>query len=293
MVSMVERFLRYLEGQLAQTPNTVLSYGHAMTDFENWLGKTALEADRQQIYGYLAYCSGRGLSPVTVAHRLSVLRHFYSFALDQGAVPEDPTYNVKGPKLQQKLPVGALTAKDIAKMLKVAGTTPRGLRDQVIILLGFDAGLRESEMAHLAMEAVQVKDGLIRIRHGKGDKNATLPILPVLARALRRYLKHGRPQLLHNRQCPYLLVDRNGTAMSRQAIWHRIRTLSVEALGQSRSPHKLRAGFCTALNDGGMDVRSVQSLMRHADLSTTQRYINLDVKQLRRAYYKSFPRAKQ
>lgn len=292
-MSTIEKFLRYLGAQLGHTDNTVLAYGGALSDFENWLGGTGLKASRQQIYEYLADCSERGLSPVTVAHRLSVLRHFYSFAMDEGVVNEDPTYNVKGPKLQQKLPAGALSVNDVSKMLKVAATEPQGLRDQVIILLGFDAGLRESEMATLALDAVQLKDGLIRIRHGKGDKNATLPILPVLARALRRYLKDGRPQLLRNRECPYLLVDRNGTAMSRQAIWQRIRALSVGALGQPRSPHKLRAGFCTALNDGGMDVRSVQSLMRHADLSTTQRYINLDVKQLRRAYYKSFPRAKR
>ncbi len=293
MMSTVEKFLRYLEGQLGQSPNTVLSYGQAMTDFENWLGGTALKVNRQEIYEYLAACSARDLSPVTVAHRLSVLRHFYSFALDEGKVCEDPTYNVKGPKLQQKFPAGALTAKDVAKMLKAAGTTPQGLRDQVIILLGFDAGLRESEMAALALDALQLKDKLLRIRHGKGDKNATLPILPVLERALHRYLKDGRPQLLRNRQCPYLLVDRSGTAMTRQAVWHRIRALSLESLGRPTSPHKLRAGFCTALTEGGMDVRSVQSLMRHADLSTTQRYINLDVRQLRRAYYKSFPRAKR
>src|SRR5579863_10038784 len=175
--STVERFLRYLEGQLGQSQHTVLSYGHHLTQFENWMGKSVLTATRQQVYGYLAACSSRELCSISVSHHLSALRSFYRFALDEGMVNEDPTYNVRGPKRQQKLPAGAVTVKDVEKMLKSARTTPQGLRDQVIILLGFDAGLRESEMASLALDAVQLKDGLLRIRHGKGDKNATLPIL--------------------------------------------------------------------------------------------------------------------
>ena len=273
---------------------TLASYRRDLAGFARWLERelhTATEADLHQ---YLADRLAAGRSPRTIARFLSAARSFYRRAAEAGAVPADPTANISRPLLGRPLP-GSLTEDEIERLLAAPKcdeptTSPDGFRDRVMLELLYATGLRVSELVGLTVPALNLRRGTVQVI-GKGGKERLVPVGEVALGWVRRYLDQARPALLGQRSSDALFPSKRGTAMTRQTFWHAIKRHAAAAgIARSISPHTLRHAFATHLVDHGADLRAVQLMLGHADLSTTQIYTHVARQRLQELHAEHHPR---
>jgi integrase/recombinase XerD len=292
--SLVDEFCDalWLEDGLAR--NTLDSYRRDLTQFASWLraqhGRSLTAAHHADIQDYLGYQFRRKTRASSAARLLSCLKRFFRHALRQGRIVTDPTLNIDAPKLPRSLP-RSLTEQDVEDLLAAPDTgRPLGLRDRAMLETLYASGLRVSELVTLKVPQVSEDMGVVRVT-GKGSKERLVPLGEEALAWVRRYLKEGRPALLGGRLSDDLFVTRRGEAMTRQMFWHLIRRYAAKAgVTHPISPHTLRHAFATHLLNHGADLRVVQLLLGHSDISTTQIYTHVARERLKQLHAKHHPR---
>ncbi len=290
----IRSFLNYIQVEKGLAENTRLAYGRDLGKFSAFAterGKMIAQIDRGDIIDFLASLYRRRLDSRSVARYLVTLRNFFSFAQREGLVPEDPTVHLESPRVRMRLPT-FLSLDEIGRLLAQPDTnTPGGLRDRAMLELLYGAGLRVSEMLDLKLGDVQAEMGFLRTI-GKGNKERLVPVGKAALQAVEQYLKHGRAKLLKKKTSPYLFVNQRGARLGRVGLWKILAAYGRKAgLRGKLSPHKLRHSFATHLLEGGADLRSVQMMLGHADIATTQIYTHVVQDRLKQVYKAHHPRA--
>lgn len=294
----MERFLAFLSVEAGLSKNTLSAYGTDLADFLDYCEKEKITSPgtltAEKASAYLARISGQGLSRRTLARRLSALRRFYRFLIEEGEVTADPLALLSSSKTQRHLPE-VLSQDEVLRLLEAPDTaSAQGLRDRAMLELLYATGLRVSELCAIRTAQINTDAGFLRVV-GKGSKERAIPVGHTALQWLARYEREGRPGLLGKRQSQYLFISqKGGKAPTRQAFWQRIKKYAREAgINRSISPHTLRHSFATHLLDGGADLRSVQAMLGHADIATTEIYTHVSRKRIREVYDTHHPRAKK
>ncbi len=287
---LIASFVAYLRSEKGASENTIANYETDIRKFAEWFAKPLTRVKRKDVQQYIHDLLAEGATARTAARRLASLRQFYRLLLDDGEVTVEPTRNLPVPKQWKTVP-RALSQADFEKMVASLGNSTLDIRDRAILQTFYASGLRESELANLKLNDLDLDLGVAKVWGGKGDKDGIVPLNPSATGALKEYLETVRPRLLRQ-PLPFVFLSRLGRQMSRVDIFNLVRNVGQAALGKHVSPHYLRHGFATALIEGGADVRDVQALMRHSSVDTTAIYIHIDLAYLRRIYYASHPRAR-
>lgn len=294
-----EKFLQYLKTEKNVSYNTVEGYGCDLVQFLDMLADEIKVQDERLCLSsvdqlLIRRCIHRwaasGLTHKSLARKTAALRTFFKFLEREGAIDSNPMKRIRSPKLKRKLPK-CLTIDDMLKLLKTAeDKSPIGLRNLALIEIVYGAGLRISEAAALQCEEVDLLMGYVRV-WGKGSKERVIPIGKPAADAIHNYLSQGRNRLTNNSGGP-LFVNSRGKGITSRGLQYILKeAFQKAALQNGFTPHSLRHSFATHLLDGGADLRSVQELLGHVKISTTQIYTHVGHERLRQVYLKSHPRA--
>jgi integrase/recombinase XerD len=287
----VDGFLALLAAQ--RSPRTVDAYRRDLAALAAYLGKPPAKATLEELERYTAQLRADGLAGTTIARRTAAARSFYRHQQLLGARDDNPAAGVRLPRRARPLPK-TLSPGEAERLIDAAaGTQPRSLRDQALVELLYGAGLRVSEAVGLDKAGVDLDDRLVRVI-GKGGKERVVPIGRSAVTALRRYLSRGRPYL-DRRHRPELFLNARGGPLTRSGAFRILRALAGKAgLDPQRvHPHLLRHSFATHLLEGGADLRSVQEMLGHADLSTTELYTHVSDRRRRETYFKAHPHARR
>jgi len=295
---LIESFLDMMSAERGAGANTLAAYRRDLVDFARHLnakGADPAKASREQVRGFLANLSSSGMAASTQARKLSALRQFYGFLYAEGIRNEDPTQTIAAPQARRPLPK-ILSGEDLESMLQMAAqdTSPEGLRLSLIVEMLYGGGLRVSELAGLSLAAVAGKAEFIRIT-GKGQKERLSPLSPAARSALTAYLA-VRPAFVpkHDKNNRYLFASRGAEGFLTRRRFHQLlKALAVKSgIDPAKvSPHVLRHAFATHLVEGGADLRSVQTLLGHADIATTQIYTHVARDHLSRVMRSAHPLA--
>ncbi len=287
----VEGFLALAAARLA--PRTVEAYRRDLDALTAFLGHGPTTATTAELERYVAELRAQGRSPATIARRTAALRSFYRHQTLLGARRDNPAAELELPRRRRTLP-RTLSAGEAMRLIEAApGTTPRSLRDRALVELLYGGGLRIGEALGLEKGSVDLENRLVRVL-GKGSKERIVPLARETAEALRRYLAHGRP-FLDARHRPELFLNARGGPLTRAGAFLILRRLAGAAgLEPERvHPHLLRHSFATHLLEGGADLRSVQEMLGHADLATTELYTHVTDRRRRELYYRAHPHARK
>ncbi len=287
----VESFL--LLGATRLAPRTVEAYRQDLVQLAAFLGGSPAAATTERLAEYVARMRADGLAATTIARRVAAIRSFYRHQVLVGARTDNPAAELELPRRRRALPK-TLSPGEVERLIDAAnGVTPRALRDQALVELLYGAGLRVSEAVGLDKAGVDLDDRLVRVI-GKGSKERIVPLGRPAAEALARYLARGRP-FIDTRHRPELFLNARGGGLTRAGAFLILRKLADKAgLEPGRvHPHLLRHSFATHLLEGGADLRSVQEMLGHADLATTELYTHVSDRRRRELYYQAHPHAKK
>ncbi len=290
----IAAFINYAQVERGLAPNSVAAYRRDLNKFALFCEQRRLKlaaVERRQIVDFLGRLYQQGLDSRSVARQLVTLRNFFRFLLQEGAVRHDPVEHIESPRVWKRLPK-YLSLEEVERLLAVdKAEQPLELRDRAMLEVLYATGLRVSELVSLKVSDLQLEAGLVRCL-GKGSKERVVPLGRKAQAALEDYLRRGRPLLIARRPSPYLFVSRRGGRMTRQNFWHLLRQRARAAgLRAPLTPHTLRHSFATHLLERGADLRAVQLLLGHADISTTQIYTHVAQERLRQVYRARHPRA--
>lgn len=292
-------FIAYLELERGLSRNTLEAYRSDLLQYGAYLdraGKDALHVEHGDLAAFVGALAagGDGRAPAaatTVQRKVACLRSFYRHLRREEILDRDPTAELKGPPRGKKLPK-VLTRDEVQHLLsQPRGTGPAALRDRALLELMYACGLRASEAVDMQLDELDVEDGVLRA-NGKGSKERLVPIGSKALDALRHYLDRGRPQMVGLREEKRVFVNQRGHGLTRQGLYKIVqRHARTAGLGDKMSPHTLRHTFATHLLAGGCDLRSLQEMLGHADIATTQIYTHLSAERLRDVYFDAHPRA--
>jgi integrase/recombinase XerD len=290
---LIERFIDALWMEAGLSENTLTAYRSDLSAYARWLACRNARLDdagRGDLLSYLAECVGRGARPRTTARLLSSLRRFYRYLVREGVIQTDPSAEVDAPKLGRSLPK-SLTEAQVEKLLQIPDTKKTlGLRDRAMLETLYATGLRVSELTGLTLLQLNLNAGVIRVV-GKGNKERLVPLGEEALAWLTTYISQARGALLGAHVSGALFPTARGAPMTRQAFWHTIKRYARQAdIGPALSPHTLRHAFATHLLNHGADLRVVQMLLGHADLSTTQIYTQVARERLKSLHERHHPR---
>lgn len=299
----IDRFIDHLWMEKGLTENTLSAYRNDLSGFALWLSKenfSLLSVDTSVVQRFLAHNYQIQQKRRSVARLLSTLRRFYLYFHRENQISEDPTHLLESPKGETSLPV-SLNEKQIDDLLAAPNTNDAlGLRDKAMLELLYATGLRVSELISLQTSQISLQQGVIRVI-GKGNKERLVPVGEVALDWIVKYYQDSRTELLskhlsnqlHTSQCSEIFVTKRGAAMTRQAFWYLVKRYAVVAgiASDHLSPHTLRHAFATHLLNNGADLRVVQMLLGHSDISTTQIYTHVADQRLRDMYHQHHPRA--
>ena len=289
----IEAFLDALWMEQGLSANTLSAYRADLNMFVIWLSKQGtmlLEATRDDLLRFLTWRQETGVNARTIARQLATLRHFYRYQVREQRLSADPSTRIQTPKLPRSLPQ-TLTEPEVERLLTAPDTTTAlGLRDRSMLEVLYACGLRVSELVQIRLYQMNLSMGCLRIS-GKGGKERLVPMGEQAQYWLNNYLSAVRPVLLHGHASDDIFVTQRGTAMTRQAFWYRIKRYALEAsIAKPLSPHTLRHAFATHLVNHGADLRAVQMLLGHSDLSTTQIYTHVAGERLKQIHARHHPR---
>lgn len=295
MEGLIDAFIHYLAVERGLAENTLISYRRDLIQFKKFLqrekGSNIKDVGRNVILAYLLFLQKEGRAPATISRHLAALKSFFSFLLNERLIERDPTVNLESPKLEKRLPK-VLTVEEVDLLLaQPQPVDPAGMRDKAMLELLYATGIRVSELISLDVEHVNLELSYIRC-FGKGAKERIIPMGSVARRWVRTYLERGRPRLLKSRGERALFLNHHGRRMTRQGFWKIIKKYAASAgIKKDITPHTLRHSFATHLLENGADLRSVQEMLGHADITTTQIYTHLTRGRLKEVYSKTHPRA--
>lgn len=290
---LIERFLDQIWAERGLSDNSLQSYRHDLLYLQKQLvvrGLTLQAAMREDILAVLAAHVQQGRSPRSIARYLSAYRQFYAWLVRNGSISNDPVALIESPKTGRGLP-RALTEEQVESLLAAPDTgTLLGMRDRAMLELMYATGLRVSELVTLELSNLNLNQGVIRVL-GKGQKERLVPMGDEAQDSIKCYLSSGRPELLKGVQTDSLFVTTRKAGMTRQAFWYMVRRYAARCeISQNLSPHMLRHSFATHLLNHGADLRVVQLLLGHSDLSTTQIYTHIAREGLKRMHEAHHPR---
>ncbi len=290
-LQIIDGFLDALWAEAGLSKNTLAAYRNDLKQFSQWLqGKSLEDVEKKDITDFLAFRYDQRLSARSSARMLSTLRRFYGFLQLEGVIQRDPSEQIQSPYHTVPLPK-SLSEDDIERLLDAPETSGfLGFRDRTMLELLYATGLRVSELVDLKLSQLGMMQGCLRVT-GKGNKERLTPMGEVALDWLERYLQGSRQEILAGRHSDYVFVTRRGKSMTRQAFWHIIKRYAIKAgIDKSFSPHTLRHAFATHLINHGADLRVVQMLLGHSDLSTTQIYTHVAQERLKQLHQKHHPR---
>jgi integrase/recombinase XerD len=291
----VAEYLGALRSERGASRNTLAAYGRDLADFHGFLRTRRLDpgaATPDDLVSWLERLRARGLAPASVARRLSAVRGFYRHLVREDQARRDPTEHLDAPRASRPLP-RALSRESATALVEAPDTRrPAGVRDRAVLELLYATGMRASECLGLRLEDLNLAAGYV-ICTGKGSRQRLVPVGAEALEWVRRYLRDVRPGHTRRRDAGRLFVNPRGGPLSRQSLWTLVRRAAAAAgLRRRVSPHMLRHSFASHLLEGGADLRAVQAMLGHADISTTQIYTHLPSSTLKRMYLAYHPRAR-
>jgi integrase/recombinase XerD len=291
----VDAYLMYCRVELNRSANTMDAYSRDLRMFVEFCAKLGItkpgQVDRPLIAKYLAARRKSEMAEATITRNLVVVRTFFKYLTMEGMIPADPAELVEMPRVRRKLPQ-ALTLEQVERLLDAPDLSkPIGLRDRAMLAVLYATGLRVSELVNLKTRLINREAGFVRVL-GKGDKERMVPFGPVALKHVETYLVEGRPELLKKKgDSPELFVTNRGSGMTREAFWHIIKKYArIAKIPGAVSPHTLRHSFATHLIEHGADLRFVQEMLGHADISTTEIYTHVNRARLSQIHKKHHPR---
>ena len=289
----ISEYIDFLKIEKRQSPNTLAAYRHDVSLFAKYLSSKRLDDARtSDVRSFLVFLRNEeGLAPSSVARCLSSLKSFYEYLSVENLISENPTETIASPRPWRKLP-NVMSVEEVDALIAAPDiNTLAGIRDLAMLELIYATGLRVSELVSLKMSAVDLEVGYLRSL-GKGSKERVVPIGDVAKTAIESYVNNARPLFQKKRRSGDLFLTRRGNAMTRQGFWKILKKYSIKAkIEGAVSPHALRHAFATHLLERGADLRSVQMMLGHSDISTTQIYTHVLRQRMREVHERFHPRA--
>ena len=302
MEDAIERFLHYLAVEKGFSGNTIVAYRNDLHQLAGFMGEEAARRgsippwasfNRQSMLSYLLNLRERGYATTTIARKVAAAKSLFGFMVAEGMMKTNPTQDVHSPRVGKSLPT-PISISQVRQLLEQSSkqSTVEAKRDRAMLELLYASGMRVSELVSLNLDDVDTGGGYVRC-FGKGHKERLIPIYEQAALAVAEYVKEVRPHLANNPVEKALFLNRRGSRLTRQGLWQILKGYAKSAgLDIEVTPHTLRHSFATHMLNGGADLRSVQELLGHANISTTQVYTHVTTEHIRRVYDKSHPRAK-
>ena len=291
----LEDFLTYLTVEKGLSRNTIASYRFDLKKFYNFLsskGISLVSFTKADLIDFLETLRGEAYNVSSICRFLSSIKGFCRYLLIENVIKEDPSENLQSPKKWERLPK-ALSLSEVTSFLDLSASSklsdPAIMRDHVMFELLYSSGLRVTELISLKLEDINLEAGFLRVL-GKGSKERIVPLHLRASERVKKYISRQRLEILGEKRSPYLFVTQRGGPMTRQRCWQTIKGLG-KTLGLELSPHTMRHSFATHLLEGGADLRSLQKMLGHADISTTQIYTKVTADRLKQVYSKHHPRA--
>ncbi len=309
----IENFLNFLVVEKGFSPHTVAAYRNDLTQFIDFLKSAEANAasidgiskdgsngdapgwssvSKVRIISFIISLKEKQYASTTVARKVAAVKSFFHFLVAEGVIKNDPTENLDSPKVGKSLP-RTLTVEELDELLEqpARSSTPEALRDKAMLELLYATGMRVSELTSLNLDDINLSAGYVRCL-GKGSKERIVPVGFQATRAVEQYLEQGRPQLARSQTQQALFLNHRGERLTRQGFWLIIKAYAKQAgIRTDITPHTLRHSFATHMLNSGADLRSVQELLGHANISTTQIYTHLTTERLRQVYDQAHPRA--
>ncbi len=294
MNASIDAFLDYLSVERGLARNTILAYKDDLEGFEEFLRGAAIESvfktTKNEVINFMLAEKDHGISPNSIARRLAAIRMFFRFLVRERMIKNDPTVLIDSPKLWKKIPDTLSLAEVEALLAQPSLRTPQGIRDKAILETMYATGMRVSEAVHLKLDGINLEVGFLRCI-GKGNKERIIPLGKKAIASLQRYLTVSRPKFLKQKTSDALFVSRLGQRISRQSLWKLIKMYARQArIKKAIKPHILRHSFATHLLEHGADLRSVQEMLGHANIATTQIYTHINKDRLKTIHRMYHPR---
>jgi len=298
----INSFLNYLTVEKGFSENTLDAYQNDLQQLASFAGEEAAKQglisswenfSRQAMLSYMLNLKERNYAATTIARKVAATRSFFGFLKSEGTIKTDPTENMSSPSVGKSLP-RPITISQVRQLLEQPAklNTVEAKRDKAMLELLYASGMRISELVNLNLGDVNTDEGFVKC-FGKGHKERIVPIYEQAARSVQEYIAETRPKLAHKKDGVALFLNPRGERLTRQGFWQKLKEYAKSAgLGTRVSPHTLRHSFATHMLSGGADLRAVQELLGHANISTTQVYTHLTSEHVRRTYERSHPRAK-
>ncbi len=297
----IESFLDYLTSEKGFSQNTVFAYRNDLYQLASFVEEEAARRGatpswtsfgHQGILSYLLNLKERNYAATTTARKVAAMRSFFDFMMNEGNIKDNPSHNVASPKVGRALPK-PISISQVRRLLDEPARQlrPEAKRDTAILHLLYASGMRVSELVSLNLNDLDLSGGFVRC-FGKGRKERIIPIHERAIQAITEYLEEVRHRLVANREEPALFLNARGERLTRQGLWQKLKEYAKSVDLEGITPHTLRHSFATHMLSGGADLRSVQELLGHANISTTQIYTHLTTDHIRQTYEKSHPRAK-
>ncbi|WP_425448687.1 site-specific tyrosine recombinase XerD [Dethiothermospora halolimnae] len=294
-MNMIQDFIVYLEDEKGLSENTLESYNRDLRQFKEYIKENDYDSidqvNKTAIITYLMYLQKKGRAASTISRSLASIRSFYQFLLNIGKVSKDPTINLQSPKQEKKLP-NILTLKEVEILLEQPDiNSPKGVRDRAMLELLYAAGIRVSELIKLDMEDINLDMGFIMCSR-ESTNERIIPIGKMAIEMLRDYVSNHRNSFIKNNIESALFVNYHGKRLTRQGFWKIIKSYTKKAnINKKITPHTLRHSFAVHLIQNGADLKSVQEMLGHSDISTTQIYTQIVESKIKDVYKKAHPRA--
>lgn len=294
LLSLLDRFLNFLIVEKGLSQNTIEAYGHNVHRFLDFLKDKKIdhieELSRLDLRIFIHFLKKKGLSTRSIARNLIAVRMFFRFLQQEGVMENNPAEDLELPKMAKVLPE-VLSLEEVERLLSQPDPqTPLGARDRAMLEILYATGMRVSELIHLLTHQIQLEGGYVLLR-GKGSKERIVPLGREAIHWLKKYLMEFRPLLLKGKESPFLFINRYGKPMTRQQFWKSIKAYGRKGGIQKRiTPHVLRHSFASHLLERGADLRSVQMMLGHVDISTTQIYTHVTGERLKKVHQRYHPR---
>ena len=293
MEKQIKNFLEFLQKDKKLTDNTLQSYKRDISQYEDYINKNKidyLKADETTIKNYLDYLQDNGKKTSTVSRNLASIRSFYQYSVRVKDLNEDPTANVQSPKIEKRIP-NVLSTKEVELLLEQPTNEDlKGIRDKAMLEFAYATGMRVTEIISLNIKDVNIKEGYVICKTGL--KQRTIPLGAMSLQALKSYVEESRPYLIKSDDVESLFVNINGKRLTRQGFWKIVKYYKEQAhIDKDITPGVLRHSFATHLLQNGADLKSIQTMLGHSDISSTQVYMQFQDEGIKNIYKKTHPRA--
>ncbi|MBO4293809.1 MAG: site-specific tyrosine recombinase XerD [Clostridia bacterium] len=293
MEKQLKLYFEFLENEKKLSDNTLQSYKRDLKQYKNYLeqnGKNYNKIEEKEIKDYIDYLQSVGKKPSTISRCIASIRSFYQYELKNKKVKQDPTDNIQSPKIEKRIP-SVLTSNEVALLLEQPSNVDlKGIRDKAMLEFAYATGMRVTEIISLNIEDVNIEEGFVVCT--SGNKKRNIPLGTMALKALKEYIKNARDIIIKNDKETALFVNVNGKRLTRQGFWKIIKYYKEQAhITKEITPHVLRHSFATHLLQNGADLKAIQTMLGHSDISSTQVYMQFQDESLKKVYKNAHPRA--